>query len=229
MDLLSIVVKPTWKEFLIDLVASEQLDPWDLDLIQIADKYLDKVRQFQAMDLRIPANIILASAMLLRFKADALILEEEVAQPDEVLPLQDEPLPELVFKVNRPRNRRVTLEELLRSMEDVMKKGRRKPTRMFAPQTLLLDLPKEDLSQRMSFVYEKAVTLKDADCVLVFSALLPEKNADGIVRLLIPVLHLVQEEKLAMWQDDFFGEIFLKVLAEGQSAPAVEKAVELVE
>ena len=56
---------------------------------------------------------------------------------------------------------------------------------------------------------------------LLFSSLLNEKNAEEFVLHLIPVLHLVQENRLHAWQDDVFGEIFLKILedSQGESVP----------
>ena len=70
MDLLTVVSEPTWKELLIDLVASRKMDPWDVDLALVADGYLQVVRQLQALDLRVPANVILACALLLKFKSE---------------------------------------------------------------------------------------------------------------------------------------------------------------
>ena len=214
MDLLSFVAQPTWKEFLIDLVATEKMDPWDLDLVEISDAYLKKVREMQQLDLRIPANVILASALLLRFKADALTLEEEVEEQGFAEELQHEDLPDLVFRLNRPRSRKLTLEELMQSVEEVMRQGRKPVVKQNSPIVMVIDLPKEDLHHKITTVLEKCVALKDSEGVVKFSDLLEEKTPEQMVRRLLPVLHLVQEQKLHVWQDDFFGEIFLKVLAE---------------
>lgn len=184
MDLLSIVVQPTWRDFLVELISTNQMDPWGLDLVEIADKYLQKVRQLTVMDLRIPANVILASAILLRFKADSLSFDEEPAEEEfvEERQLVSEAIPELVFRANRPRNRRVTLEELMKAVEHVLKDGPRK-TLAAAPKILSLEVPKQDMGERMKKVYERAITMRDTEGVLVFSSLLHNghctKNGNG--------------------------------------------------
>ncbi|MBI5177602.1 segregation/condensation protein A [Candidatus Micrarchaeota archaeon] len=294
MDLLTVVVKPTWKEFLIDLVSSNQMDPWDVDITAVADAYLVKVRQLQALDLRLPANVILACALLLRFKAESLSFEQE--EPEEYYEepaLIQEEVPELVFRANRPRRRRITLQELLAAVEQVMKQGERPQARLFAPKELNIELPKVDMNELMAEVHAKAHKLKDAEGVLLFSDLVRhgwnpasgggltlndngangsnghngdgagngngalsqngngangraipispetalqneiirinaarflstyETYAEGVAYHLIPVLHLAQENKLHVWQDENFGEIFVKVLPEIEISPAV--------
>lgn len=217
MDLVSFVVQPTWKELLIELVSTEQMDPWDIDVGLVTQKYLERIKSMQSMDLRVPANVILAAALLLRFKSENLTqADEPEADTFEQMQLQDELLPELVFRVNRPRRRRMTLDELMKSLEDVIRKGRKAPTpRQFFP-ALLVQVPELDMDQKMQKVYDKVVSLKDSEGVVLFSNLLEEKTAEQIARHLLPVLHLVQEHRVHAWQDRFFGEIFIKV-ADGTS------------
>ena len=218
MDLLNMVVQPTWREFLTDLVHREELDPWSVDLMQVADVYLRRVREMQAVDLRLPANVILASALLLRFKADLLSFEDPQAVLDSAMDY-DAPsflsegasAPQLVAKPNQPRARRVTLGELMNAIESVMRQGKRVlPLPGEVPALIELELPKEGMNERMHRVYEKAVGLKDHENVLLFSSLANE--GEHPVKNLLPVLHLVQEHKMLAWQDELFGDIFLKVL-----------------
>ncbi|MFH0835665.1 MAG: segregation/condensation protein A [Candidatus Micrarchaeota archaeon] len=223
MDLLNLVVKPTWREFLMDLIQTEQMDPWDIDLIKVADAYLYKVREMQGMDLRIPANVILASALLLRFKADALNFDEPQEEEYVERQLVQEQLPELVFKLNKPRSRRVTLSELITAVEQVMKQGKRKRSFHAVLEPLEFTLPEHDIEEKMKKVMDTAHARKDSEGLLLFSDLLEEKTVLETVTTLLPLLHLVQEEKLMAWQDEFFGDIFIKVLPEQQ--PVLEAAV----
>ncbi|OIO26930.1 hypothetical protein COX86_04320 [Candidatus Micrarchaeota archaeon CG_4_10_14_0_2_um_filter_60_11] len=220
MDLLSIVAQPNWREFLTDLVASEGMDPWDIDLMQIADKYLETVRAMQAMDLRVPANVILASALLLRFKAESLKVDgwavdaqEEFYEERQLIP---EELPDLVLKPNRPRPRKVTLDELIEAMGEVMKRGRRLPVRQSRPTVLNVQLPQQAMNERMRKTMELASKIKDGEDVLLFSALLDAagRQRGRIAFHLLPVMHLVQDERMLAWQDETFGEIFIRVLPE---------------
>ncbi|MBI2445061.1 segregation/condensation protein A [Candidatus Micrarchaeota archaeon] len=219
MDLASFVVQPTWKELLIELVSTEQMDPWDIDVGLVAQKYIERVRGMQSMDLRVPANVILAAALLLRFKSEHLIVEDEPdADTFEEAALRDEVLPELVFRVNRPRRRRMTLDELMKSLEDVIRKGRKSaPPRTFFP-AMLIEVPELDMDQKMQKVYDKVIQQQDSEGIVLFSNLLDERNAEQVARHLLPVLHLVQDHKIHAWQDHFFGEIFIKIL-DGKNLP----------
>lgn len=223
MDLMEVVVQPTWREFLVDLVQSEKMDPWDIDLCEVADKCIERVKNWEAMDLHIPANVILASSLLLRFKADALEwkpLEEYTVEEEPVMLIQED-LPELILKPNRPRARRVTLQELMTAVESVMKSGRRVQRIIPSPIALNVQLPPKTMGERISEVFDKAKALKDADDLVLFSEL-----SDGhMVEHFIPMLHLVNSRKMEAWQDEVFGEIFLKVL-EDKLGDAAELAAE---
>ncbi|MBI5228491.1 segregation/condensation protein A [Candidatus Micrarchaeota archaeon] len=214
MELLDLVVKPTWRGFLVDLIVKNKLDPWDIDLVEVADRYLEEIRKMRALDLRIPANVILASALLLRFKAEAIAFETEAEADAKQIEMIEENIPELVFRANRPRRRRVTLEELINAVDEVMKQGKRLTTRVAIPRVLNIEISKQELHEKIREVYEKAISLKDEESILLFSALLTDKTPENITYYLIPVLHLVQETKMNAWQDEFFGEIFLKVCEE---------------
>lgn len=210
MDLLTIVTQATWREFLIELVEKNQMNPWDVDIVQVADSYLAKIREMQALDLRIPANVILASAILLHFKAQALTWEEEEEKKE--IELINEEVPELILKGRGARRRRVTLNELINALNEVMKEGRRLPARIVVPRALNLSLSGTDITTRVQEVYKKALSIRDSEGMLLLSDLLNERTPEEIVYNLIPVLHLTQNNKMDFWQDDIFGEIFIKVL-----------------
>jgi hypothetical protein len=72
LPLTSIVGKPSWKQLLIELVITEKVDPWDVDIVKVSDGFFRMVKQMEKVDFHIPANIILASAILLKYKSNAL-------------------------------------------------------------------------------------------------------------------------------------------------------------
>jgi segregation and condensation protein A len=219
MDILNMVVQPTWREFLMELISTHQMDPWDIDVTALADVYLAKVRELQALDLRMPANVILASALLLHFKAESLKLDqgfsdEQATVEEETRTYIDEEVPDLVFRPNIPKSRRVTLDELMNAVEQVMGAGRIRPRSHAAPVELTVELPKEDMHEIIAKFYIKACNLKDSEGVLTYSCMLPSKHPDEVSKNMLPLLHLVQEGRLLMWQDELFGEIFIKYVEE---------------
>jgi len=72
VDLVELIYTPDWKTILYDLVKSERMNPWSIDVSQLAEKYYSRIKSLTGTNLRIPANAMLCSAILLRFKAKHL-------------------------------------------------------------------------------------------------------------------------------------------------------------
>jgi len=221
MKLERIVELATWREMLLDLVATKRLDPWNIDIVEITSGYLDKIRKMEMLDLRVPANLILAAAILLRFKSEALKFEEEeqVVEEQTFVEEDEEPsvIPVLELKTRIPPKRMVTIDELLVAMErvfDDQKKREQKAKRIEIPQVLNIELPEFNIEQRMAEVYERVVSESDSEGLATFSSILRKKGAEEIIGTLVPVLHLVQDSKLSIFQEKFFGEIFIRVREE---------------
>jgi chromatin segregation and condensation protein Rec8/ScpA/Scc1 (kleisin family) len=52
LNLQEFVKNATWRELLIELVDTSQLDPWDIDIIKVVDSYIAAIRKMQVMDLQ---------------------------------------------------------------------------------------------------------------------------------------------------------------------------------
>jgi len=59
-----------WKDILYEIVS--QMDPWDINIVELATRYAVKVEKMQEMNFKIPANVIIVSSVLLRMKADIM-------------------------------------------------------------------------------------------------------------------------------------------------------------
>jgi segregation and condensation protein A len=123
---------------LIDLAERGEIDPWDVQVIEVIDRFLSKLQPVQVThheagrspyeaDLSQSGQAFLYASMLLLLKADSLArLEvEEVGEPEDIgefLEVEglDAPLPRNLERRIRRRavvppvqNRRVTLQELI--------------------------------------------------------------------------------------------------------------------
>ncbi len=67
---LELVEYPDWKHMLLDLVRSEELDPNAIDVGRLAQLFLDRIRALRENNLYVPANALLACAILLNMKAE---------------------------------------------------------------------------------------------------------------------------------------------------------------
>jgi segregation and condensation protein A len=217
----TIVGLPTWREALLELVDTHKLDPWNIDIVEVASGYLQKIRNMEMLDLRIPANLILAAAILIRFKSDALRFEEQAPLPEEaVAPDEDygvAGIPPLELNGRIPPKRMVTLDELITAMDrvfDEQKKREEKAGRIEIPSVMNIELPEFNIEQRMAEVYGRVLEEKDSEGLATFSSLLREGTSEEIIYTLLPMLHLVQDRKLTVFQEKFFGEIFIRVQEE---------------
>lgn len=222
MSLEKIVLLPTWREMLLDLVHQNTLDPWNIDVVDIATKYLERIRKIETSDLRIPANLILAAAILLRFKSDALQLEEQVQQDtletyiEEGVPVE---IPMLELRSRIPPKRRVTLDELLNAMEKVFQDSASRETvlkQVTLPANMEIKLSEFNVEEKIREVFGKVSANADSEGWVTFSSLLGENSREEIIYTLLPLLYLAQEQKVTVLQEKFFGEIFIKVYAEGK-------------
>ncbi len=82
-------------ELLVQMTKTGQLDPWNLDIVEVADRYLQAVADLRASDLKVTGKTLLYLAILLRLKSDQLAGRLFLNDGD---PLQDAILEEAVFE-----------------------------------------------------------------------------------------------------------------------------------
>jgi chromatin segregation and condensation protein Rec8/ScpA/Scc1 (kleisin family) len=218
MDLPSIVRKPSWKQLLCELVVSEKLDPWDIDITRVADGFFKMVKGMEKTDFHIPANIILACAILLKYKSNVLrVFEEpgEALEEPEPLALEDEgEIPALRIKARIPPKAHITLNELIDEMEKAMKYDDAEMAPRARPrhrETVEITLPDYDIEKEMRQLYSKMEGEADSEGLVLFSTLVSESTPAETVLTLAPLLHLAQEKAVGLKQDAMWGEIFIKV------------------
>lgn len=216
------ILVPTWKEMLYEMVHAQKLDPWNIDISSLTQGYIGKIQKLKLEDLRVPANIILAASILLRFKSDSFSVAEENPQAtlDEYMGEIDEGQPvsidALELKSRIPPRRPVTLDELVGAMEEAMLAEKRRETKaseIKVPQIMNIELPEFDIEAKMAQVYESVQkgAKSDSEGFVLFSNLVAGKDSTGIIYTFLPLLHLAQDEKISMHQEDFFKEIFISL------------------
>lgn len=211
-DIERFVGEATWKDILVELVHKNQLNPWDIDIIDIVGKYVEVVKGLKVMDLRVPANIILAASILLRLKSD--MLEFNDVAPDELAPdgvtgrpyLSVDPLS---IRLRLPPRRRVTLPELISALEEAMKLKEFKAARLASAATEFpLILNRVDVEADIEALFILLTQHVDSSRMLTFSSLFElSHKADALLDVFIPLLFLANKNRIALIQEEFFGEI----------------------
>ncbi len=211
----NMVKTPTWKEVLFDLVIKNKIDPWDVDVSQIARAYLKKVKEMRDLELTLPANIILAASILLRFQSDQLKLEEEQApvfEEVEEIPTFDIPNLEIVGRI--PPKRKITLPELINAVEVVFEEQRIRNERYLEKhrpvRNVDVKIEYDDLKKKQYEVYSHLKQMMDDQKQVLFSQLIKQKK-DNIVLTLLYLLFLSNQNIISVFQEVCFGEIVITV------------------
>ncbi len=223
----SMVSKPTWKDILLELISSNSIDPWNIDLISLADGFIRKVKEMEQMDFAVQANVILAASILLKYKSDylkALSYQSELQEfPSEPggEPADMEALPQLTLSSRIPPKRQITFDELVSEMERIIKYDeveRIRIPRGSIMETVDLDLGERDIEQDMALIMGRVRENTDSEGWSLFSSLIRDAAMEDVVYTLLCVLHLVQLGSLDLRQDKMFGEIFIFLPQEKQGS-----------
>ena len=201
----------TWKDLLIELVRKNELDPWNIDITKLVASYIATIRQMRLLDLHIPANIMLAAALLVRLKSDMLSFGNEAEQEEEYV--QSPPNLEasvLLPKLRLPVKRKITLDELISAMDEALKiKEERERRSLEHTKPMPIVVYGIDITEEANELYNIISSSRHME----FSKLvemLPEK--DPLLEIFVPLLFLANENKVELFQEQFFGEIRIRVV-----------------
>ena len=232
-----------WKALLQNLVQSEQMDPWDIEIAVLTKKYIQVIKEMQEHDFRISGKILLAAAFLLKMKS-AYLVEHDISNLDKLINSmedvgsENELFSELTDKKRekqsyaliprnpQPRTRKVSIYDLIDALQRAMQSKKRILARQ-RPVPYNMPHRKIDILGVIRELYHKIVyySNKDAADTLTFSRLLPPRaGRQEKVYTFIPLLHLENEHKIETIQEKAFDEIHVKLLKNGKvkenSSPA---------
>ena len=125
-------------------------------------------------------------------------------------------LPELVPNA-KLREEIITLDELVESIEEIIEKTRKPGVKEKLASKRVefnLNLSEETLDTKIEKILVKIKTRMDSERLVTFSALLDKINSVEIVNTFIPLLFLMNNGKVLMWQESFFDEILISLLDE---------------
>jgi segregation and condensation protein A len=223
-NLESLVKNATWRELLAELVESNQLDPWDIDISKVVDSYIAIVKEMRTLDLHIPANIMLAASILLRMKSETvgIFAEPEAQVEDAALVGRVTPeVPELVPKLRMQPGRKISLNELMEALEDAIKvtEKRALTERERLDPIANFVISKDDIDDKIDNALKLVKTEMDREGLTTFARIANRFNSieSMLLDLFVPLLFLANARKVALVQDRFFDEIFIKFVG-GENA-----------
>ena len=219
MDLVDLIDQPAWKTILLDLVETEKMNPWDIDVINLSEKYLKKISELEGNNLRVPANAILACAILVKTKAKYLKLSslDEKEEKIELTPEQKEmmlaQIPDLMSG-RMSREGRITLDELVMSIEDIIQRTTPKKNSSRIIPRIEINFDATSIEEKLESVFNLIKQKVDSQGIVLFKDLIESNEVDNVVDVFLPVLFLMNSGKLIAYQNEFFGEIFVQLIKE---------------
>jgi segregation and condensation protein A len=233
----------SWQAIIYDLINSEQLNPWDIDLSVLARKYLDKIKELEEANFVVSSKVLLAASLLLRLKSE-LLLNRDLQSLDEILYGKkeerkysqerielDEEIPALVPRTPLPRHRKVSLQELIKALSHAISTESRRIRRLVVLKQHELEahlpIPRRlfNLQEKISGIYSKLkIWFSDSSERVAFSKLSETSYEDRLLTF-VSLLHLDNQQKIWLEQDGHFEEIWilLKEVYETKNRNLLEK------
>ncbi|NCN87097.1 segregation/condensation protein A [archaeon] len=220
----------SWKEIIFDLINTEQLDPWDIDISVLTDRFLEKIEEYENLDFFISSQVLLAASLLLRIKSE-LLLSKYMRGIDEILFGEekdskkrlferielDEDIPELIPKSPMPRYRRVTLNELIESLNKAIITENRRIKKTIVNQNALretgISLPKRkfNIANKLKSIHGRLIAHFDANKShkkIPYSSFIGNEKEERALSF-YPLLQLEMNDKIWLEQESSFDEIHI--------------------
>jgi len=231
--ILHFILTDDWENVLAAL--TKDMDPWDVNLVTLSERFTSHLETLQRRDLRAPSRVILAAAIIYRLKSETLrATEEELEAVEEAIieeegdAMAGEPLvlPPMEVPLRREPRRKVTVRELVNALGKAMNvKNRREVRRFFS-----MELKGMDITKKIEEIYGTIISFleKAQSGVISFSSIFTkkEKAPTPEEKLLHfnSILHLSTQERIVCTQDTLFGEIYITKAVADKDAVAAPPA-----
>lgn len=218
-----------WQDIIHDLINTEQLDPWDIDLVILTEKYLEKVYELEEADFFVSSKVLLAAALLLRIKSE-ILLNKHIKSIDDILFNRvydsgkkydyerielEEDIPELIPRSPMPRFKRVTIQELMESLNKAIitenRRIKKEIVNKNAIRESLISLPKKTMNIRDKikeiFNLLTGHFRENKDHTKIAYSVFVGLDKQKKIEYFAPLLHLENQKKVWLDQKEHFKEI----------------------
>lgn len=242
----------SWQEILWDLINTEQLDPWNINITLLTERFLERLEELEEADFFISSKVLYAAALLLRIKSEFLLnrylksideilfgKKEEKKRELERIEL-DEEIPTLIPKSPMPRLKRVTLKELIESLNKAISTENRRIKKEIIKKNALresaISLPKkkmnirdkiEEIHTRLYGHFDRFPQVRSVR----YSDFVGTEREERILSF-YPLLQLENQQKVWLHQEAHFEEINIwlrHIFEEHHGDPFAEIKAELEE
>ena len=193
---------------LTDVLQLDKVEPWNVDVGKLVVGFLNEMKRMGDIDFRISGNALYSASVIFMRKTRDLvqlgILPPEAVDDDDELEI---PLIRPPFRLT---NRRVTIEELLIAMDQMMSRGSRTrstPTKRLArtkadPLTFTMNVDQANIEETIADVYADLQKILKVGESSKFTDILMNNTRKEIVRVFFSILFLFARRFIDMWMDE---------------------------
>lgn len=237
----------TWRSIILELIKTEKMDPWDINVSLLSKMFIKTLKKIKGMNLHVSGKVLLCAALLLRIKSSRLI-GDDLLEFDRLLASgenQDDMYSDedylhgelgqaglnidkdqmtLQPKTPQPRKRKVSVYDLIDALAVALTVRRRRILNQIQTKDMKAPEKSLDISQLMGDLYNDVVgyLMKEEVDKVAFSALVPGDSKEDKIFTFVPLLHLTTARKIDLDQKQHFGEIWVKLAKKKEKAKKAE-------
>lgn len=220
-------------EILVGLAERGEIDPWNIDIVEVTDRFLAELERRRELDLRISGRTLFYAATLLRIKSECLG-EEDGTEHEPEYPESDgegidggfeagafiDPVDWLEHEIRRRLDRRsmrqapVTLYELIQLLKTAEKTERKRVRRTQERPVIIVDdvisiAHREDYRETASRLMKVLLTMESEGNVRISLNELTRRIGWSLVDVYLSILFLALDGRVDLCQEEFFSELYI--------------------
>ena len=206
-------LRPPWA-VLFDLIKLQRVRPWDVDLGYLLTTLIGEMKGRGYIDFTASGIALLSSATIYRMKSELILeLQEPPALPPEKVV---EFIPPPIQPPFRYEYTMTTVDSLLKALDEALKaedyielQPKLIPITPAPPAIQEIDEFMVDIENKLEDMFQ--LLSRFGDDVISLSRLTAGFKRLEAIRAFILILFLACRDKIQLWQDEDFGEIYLSV------------------
>jgi segregation and condensation protein A len=211
-------LQPPWN-VLFEIHRLQKVKPWKVNISFLLGSFLDEMQKKGEIDFRASGVALDSSAFIYLMKSKLLLKLEKPPTPPKSPP---DFIPPPLFLPLRYELTSTTIDQLLEALDSVLKGEKLQPLKpsvepvLPPPDDLMpqIDRYLMEIENLMEKLYNHLNNLAQGKKLLRFSNLVLGKDKLEAIRTFILLLFLAQRQRIWLWQEQEFGEIFISVQGE---------------
>ena len=219
-------------EIIVNMAKKQEIDPWNIDIVQLTDKYLQQIVEMKQNNLRLTGRTLFFAAFLLRLKSDILEGIDSMENEDELMQEFDGDYDTLERRTSVKLNRKrvVTLKDLIkqlkfyeeldrkRSLKNAHERAKRR-VRSYAnltPDDIINLAHEEFIEDGVNRIHNVLFRLFEKEEKVELSEL--QETGMNKITAYIALLFLSAKENINLVQDEFYSDLYVTM---GEDKPNV--------